>query len=321
MKINIFLVLFSMVVTGCGTMTGLPSHGGGKRFAYEQTLVNASSREAIKSMPIESIKGKKIALIFSVTGDQGSGNLSGGRLSAAGSFISLLGVYGAANNNASFDNNTATNNASNSASYGFSSFNNGYTSSGAGKSSTTNNSSSANKNTYRQNEGAAGLGIGKEGQAYVQDAFYNNGDAQHLNNLLVSYLLRNGVDLIVPRRGEKPDAYVEILVDVYGTVRDRTDWLITNRERLSAVTSFEYVISPTRSDIAPLSMRIGYEAEYVEDYSFWIGPVERGIKISTYQYNDLLGKFGDPVIQDKSGDNSDKFSKQPPTTVIVPSVK
>ncbi|MEQ1536351.1 MAG: hypothetical protein ABL923_10775 [Burkholderiaceae bacterium] len=34
------IVAFSL--TGCGTLTGIPSHGGGKRYAEEQRLVSAS---------------------------------------------------------------------------------------------------------------------------------------------------------------------------------------------------------------------------------------------------------------------------------------
>ncbi|MEQ1536986.1 MAG: hypothetical protein ABL923_14015 [Burkholderiaceae bacterium] len=35
-------VLASLFLTGCSTLTGIPSHGGGKRYAEEQRLVSAS---------------------------------------------------------------------------------------------------------------------------------------------------------------------------------------------------------------------------------------------------------------------------------------
>ncbi|RQK04601.1 adhesin, partial [Neisseria meningitidis] len=38
------LPLTPLVLTACGTLTGIPAHGGGKRFAVEQELVAASSR-------------------------------------------------------------------------------------------------------------------------------------------------------------------------------------------------------------------------------------------------------------------------------------
>ncbi|MCL6045799.1 hypothetical protein M5Z51_09035, partial [Neisseria meningitidis] len=42
--------IIPLVLTACGTLTGIPAHGGGKRFAVEQELVAASSRAAVKEM-------------------------------------------------------------------------------------------------------------------------------------------------------------------------------------------------------------------------------------------------------------------------------
>ncbi|EMR8419144.1 TPA: adhesin MafA, partial [Neisseria gonorrhoeae] len=75
------LLLIPLVLTACGTLTGIPAHGGGKRFAVEQELVAASSRAAVKEMDLSALKGRKAALYVSVMGDQGSGNISGGRYS------------------------------------------------------------------------------------------------------------------------------------------------------------------------------------------------------------------------------------------------
>lgn len=41
-------ILLLLVLTACGTLTGIPAHGGGKRFAVEQELVAASSRAPSK---------------------------------------------------------------------------------------------------------------------------------------------------------------------------------------------------------------------------------------------------------------------------------
>ena len=68
-------------LTACGTLTGIPSHGGGKRFAVEQELVAASARAAAKEMDLSALQGRKVALYISTMGDQGSGNISGGRYS------------------------------------------------------------------------------------------------------------------------------------------------------------------------------------------------------------------------------------------------
>ena len=37
-------------------MTGIPAHGGGKRFAVEQELISASSRAAVKNIQINQLQ-------------------------------------------------------------------------------------------------------------------------------------------------------------------------------------------------------------------------------------------------------------------------
>ena len=70
----------SLSLTGCGTLTGIPAHGGGKRFATEQRLVSASIRSALKDVDVTSLKGKRAALVFDIVADEGGGNMSGGRI-------------------------------------------------------------------------------------------------------------------------------------------------------------------------------------------------------------------------------------------------
>ena len=65
MKITLTtLTLSALLLTGCGTLTGIPSHGGGKRFAVEQELVAASSRAAVKEMDLSALKGRKSPFTF-----------------------------------------------------------------------------------------------------------------------------------------------------------------------------------------------------------------------------------------------------------------
>ncbi|GLS13043.1 hypothetical protein [Hydrogenophaga electricum] len=73
------LVATTALLTGCGTLTGLPAHGGGKRFATEQRLVSASVRAALMDIDITALKGKRAALVFDLVADEGGGNFSGGR--------------------------------------------------------------------------------------------------------------------------------------------------------------------------------------------------------------------------------------------------
>ena len=59
---TLFLVSLSLLLAACGTLTGIPSHGGGKRFAIEQELVAASARAAAKNMDLRPLQGRKVAL-------------------------------------------------------------------------------------------------------------------------------------------------------------------------------------------------------------------------------------------------------------------
>ncbi len=74
------IIATSQLVAGCGTLTGIPSHGGGKRFATEQRLVSASARAALKSIDVTRLNGRRTFVLYSVISDQGGGTMSGGRI-------------------------------------------------------------------------------------------------------------------------------------------------------------------------------------------------------------------------------------------------
>lgn len=74
-------VLLLAFLGGCGSLTGLPGHGGGKRFAVEQELVAAATRGAIKQIDLSTLRGKKINLYVNAIGDTGTGSIVGGRFS------------------------------------------------------------------------------------------------------------------------------------------------------------------------------------------------------------------------------------------------
>ena len=71
----------TITMTGCGTLTGIPGHGGGKRFATEQQLVSASVRSTLLEIDVSALKGKKVALVFDFMSDEGGGQMVGGRAS------------------------------------------------------------------------------------------------------------------------------------------------------------------------------------------------------------------------------------------------
>jgi hypothetical protein len=81
MSRHLLLLFLLLGLSGCGTLTGIPAHGGGKRFATEQRLVSASIRSALMDLDVSALQGKRAALIFDLIADEGAGSFNGGRWS------------------------------------------------------------------------------------------------------------------------------------------------------------------------------------------------------------------------------------------------
>jgi hypothetical protein len=234
--------LFALVLTlsACGTYTPIPSHGGGKRFALEQTLISAAMRKVISEIPINNIKNKSILYEVTIINDEGGGSIYGGRpyltdVASSQRTISSGAVL---------------------SSYGFS--------------------------------------LGRTDSVYSKDMTFNNSDGKQFSNLLATYLVRNNVLLNPNPESEiEPDYFLEVIVDVLGTWRKRTDWLIQNKESLMAVVAIEYVITSTNNASEKKVVgRLSYEAEYIEKYIGWIGPTEEEVTLRKSKYADVISSFG-----------------------------
>lgn len=81
--IFIFFGTFGLLAS-CGTLTGIPAHGGGKRFSEEQRLVASSIKLSIQEIDVSMLRGKNVAIIFSLIADEGAGSIVGGRASITG---------------------------------------------------------------------------------------------------------------------------------------------------------------------------------------------------------------------------------------------
>jgi len=235
-------------LSGCGTETGIPSHGGGKRFAIEQELVTASARAALEPIDLSPLSGRTVRVVFSSIGDEGSGNLSGGRLS----IDRVLGGSYSVNptsRTAVADGIART------------------TVAGAGF------------------QAAAGL-LTDGPTGYRSEAFINPRDVDYLSALVTTRLILAGAQVKV-----NPAAAVDILVlvltDVYGTIRDRTDYLVYNQERLRARTALEIVAVQASDGLVVLPPRRGAaEAVWEENYVVWTGPVSTNR--SVHQLDELI---------------------------------
>jgi hypothetical protein len=304
-------VLFCLLLGagGCGTLTGLPGHGGGKRFAVEQELVSAATRGAIKQLDLAPLRGKKINLFVNAIGDTGAGNLLGGRYSIVSQ---LRGDYIQAPptvETSQYPRYTATTSSTTSTntSGGSSTETDGgsitTTSSDSGTSSTSESITNTllpypeRKNTQQKGSGSvAQVGMEYKGLgAYQNSEEITSNDLQYLSALLQTYLFLRGVYVVPPSEAEVD---VFVTVDVFGTVRTRVEWFLANNEILKAKTSLEILaVDHLTGEVVMVPQSAGAEAEYNEQYILWAGPVM--IKETLIRSQPLLSDFAD--LRDNQG--------------------
>lgn len=254
------LLLSVFLLSACGTLTGIPSHGGGKRFAVEQELVAASSRAAVKEMDLSALQGRKVALYVSTMGDQGSGTMSGGRYS-----VEAL-IRGGYRNNP--DSNTQ---------YTYPAYDTTATTTADALSSVTSSTSVLNapatahtKNSGRSGERYAGLAVNGTGEYRNETLITNPRDVSFLTNLIQTVFYLRGIE-VVPSQYADTDVFVN--VDVFGTIRSRSEWHLYNAETLKAQTKLEYFAVDRDSGrllIKPAAS--AFETQYQEKYALWTGP-------------------------------------------------
>lgn len=304
------LLMFTVVMLlgGCGTLTGLPGHGGGKRFAVEQELVAAATRGAIKQIDLSTIRGKKVNLFVSAIGDTGAGNMTGGRFSIVSQLRGDYVQTPVTTENSVFPRYTASSKTKSTT-----------TSESFATTSTATTSSKTETNTLlpypesktTQQEGSGGIiqgGVKYEGLgAYLNSTEIPSDDLQYLSALLQTYLFLKDVYVVPPSEAEI-DVY--ITVDVFGTIRTRVEWFLANNEILRAKTSFEVlaVDSVTGRLVMPPASA-GAEAEYNEQFILWAGPFI--IKKTLTKSEPLLSDFTDVREQKEEGDSAEQNESIP----------
>jgi len=295
------LVFVPPLLAGCGAITGIPSHGGGKRFATEQELVAAATRAAISRLDLTPIKGKKVSLFINPIGDTGSGNLTGGRLSLVSQLRGQYLQNPETRQNMDYPrypSHVETNSSQTSTS-----------SDGSNSQSTTTTTNSSQNSegmlnapsqTVSQQKGAgANLQYGADYQGL--GAFHNSEDMTHpsddlrwLTGLFESSLFIQGIHIVPPSEAEL-DVYITI--DIFGTVYTRVDWFLANNEILRARMAIDIMAVEHDNGVMVMTpRRAAMEAEYNEQYVLWAGPVSITKSINEFK----------PLADFVSGDAAEK---------------
>lgn len=291
-RLTCFLIL--LFLAGCGSLTGLPGHGGGKRFAVEQELMAVAVRATIKNIDLSAIKGKKVNLFVNPIGDSGAGNLIGGRLSLVsqlrGDYIHTPPTQESAIY-PRYSTTTSTSSVADSVTKDSTeTIQDLTTTSGT---STTDSLLPSPIYTETTNKGIGGqvqFGVEYQGLgSYRNSEEIESDDLQYLSGLLQTFLFLQGVYVVPPSEAEI-DVYVTI--DVFGTIRTRVDWFLANNEILKAKTSVEMMaVDHLTGEVVMSPQSAGSEAEYNEQYVLWAGPVS--IKKLLRDSGPLMSDFTD----------------------------
>jgi len=264
-------------ISGCSTFTGLPSHGGGKRFSIEQELISASARASALSLDLSALKGKNCALFLTTMGDQGGGNLVGGRYQWQGA---IRGSY-VANPTTTSQNQFPLLDSTTTTRDGV----------GAVLSEITSRSPvnfpGRTDSQQRGEQVNAGGGVGFSGTPeYAALGFINPNDVSFLSAVVREACVLQGIGLTSPQNA---DATIYVTVDVFGTHRSRTEMHIYNQERLRAKTAMHVTAFDKKGKVIMPPQTVSFEADYRERYVFWCGPLE--VEKRVYASDDLMIDF------------------------------
>ena len=288
--LHLTLSLSLFTLTACGTLTGIPAHGGGKRFAVEQELISASSRAAVKNIDLSALKGKKVAVFIAMMGDQGSGSISGGRYS-----IDAL-IRGEYQNLPKSVTNYAYPNYETTAQTDT----DGLTGTTTSTSVLNAPSYSVNRNEGQNFRGGMGLNINGLGDYKNETLIQNPQDAAFFSRLIQTVLFLKGIS-VVP--AEYADVFLFVNADVFGTIRSRTEFHLYNAESLKSQTKIEYfAIDKMTQKVVVKPTVSAFESQYKENYVLWTGPFKT---VKTVQMAEpLLVDFADLVGDENKANHS-----------------
>ena len=151
-----------------------------------------------------------------------------------------------------------------------------------------------------------GLNMGGMGEYRNETLITNPQDTSFLSNIIRTVFFLRGIE-IVPE--QQADTVMFINIDVFGTIRSRTEMHLYNAETLKAQTKLEYFAadrSTHRLLIKPSTE--AYEAKYQEKYALWMGPYKTDKNLKPTE--GLMADFSDitPYVESSTGSPSSSES-------------
>ncbi|CAG0901563.1 unnamed protein product, partial [Darwinula stevensoni] len=216
----------------CGTLTGIPSHGGGKRFSEEQRLVSASIRSTLKQIDVSPLRGKKVAIIFDMISDEGGGNISENRTSDQK------------------EDSKGGNEV---------------------KRQVLSPEAVSKQQQTKGHEFNASATLQYKGLGDYTNMAIPKSDASLLTGLTRTYLLLNEIEVTTPT-DPTAEAVLYVAVDIFGIVRSRFDAYVLNQESVKAETGMEMTAFDRSGKMIMRPRNANQEAGYNEIYLFWAGP-------------------------------------------------
>ena len=249
-------------------------------------MISASSRAAVKNLHIDALRGKKVAVFIAMMGDQGSGSISGGRYSIdaliRGEYQNLpksITQYTYPNYETTAQTDT-----------------DGLTGTTTSTSVLNAPSYSVNRNEGQNFRGGMGLNINGLGNYQNETLIQNPQDAAFFSRLIQTVLFLKGIS-VVP--AEYADVHLFVNVDVFGTIRSRTEFHLYNAESLKSQTKIEYFAIDRNTQKIMIKPTVSaFESQYKENYVLWTGPFKTVKTVKTAE--PLLVDFADLVDDENS---------------------
>ena len=256
------IALSALLLASCGTMRGIPSHGGGKRFDEEQRIVAASIRQAIADMNLDAIKGRRVRIVFNTMSHSG-----GGQMQFPGIDSVSLGA-----NSSDEDRNVTRENHTGAASNPW-------------------------DPSYRDLSDVARTGLNANIRLRTQTTYRpfwapTTSDERYLQGSLHMFMAHRGIII----DNQKPEISLYILVDVLGTNRSRSNYILYSKDRLEASCELTYYAINLKGEIVLPAARSGARAQYSESSVLLVSGLGRK-REQTDMLDSVMATPAKPVIE------------------------